>query len=187
MLPIGIPAASAANCDKTVTYKVSEEAMEQEFQAKIDEAIREKSAKEMTPYGNYDYTYTTEVADTRTTVVSGYPGNQPPGGTRFRKPGFFYWKDSGGPEVNASVTFSVPLKVVEFSVALGIEVGDSSEVGRGLFIEDTTHFWKLYIYKNMEVRHTKIWQTNRHTGEVKLYMETYVPVLASYELDAKQV
>ena len=85
------------------------------------------------------------------------------------------------------MTFSAPLKVVEFSVNLGVQVGSSDDVGAGIRVDDTTSYWKLYVTKNMEVRHAKIWQTNRHTGEVKLYTETYTPVLYSYDLDAKRV
>lgn len=75
--------------------------------------------------------------------------NQVAGGYQFPTGGGFWFTDNGGPSVSGSINLSLPapFNSLSFSINLG-QKGSS-----GLFVTapDTTHYFKLYVSKEMEI------------------------------------
>lgn len=165
----------------SITYQVSEEEIERNLQAQVDAYINSIVA----PQSDRDYTYHTETVETKYVSGSGYAGNQPTNGVRFRTGGSFFWAESGGPTLDASVTFSDPFQMVSVTIDLGVK--SSSSTGYVVDVPTKDAFYKLHVSKVMRVDKSVTYQTSLITGETRVYMTLYPKTMYSYTLSAVQV
>lgn len=135
--------------------------------------------------GDRDYTYDTEYVDTKYVTKGGFAGGQPKSGVRFRDGGSFFWMETGGPTLSASVSFSHPFKYVSISVDLGLS-SKSQVTGYSADVPNKTDYFKLWVDKTMEVRQANIYRTNIKTGKTSLYMTMYPTTFDSFDLYAKK-
>lgn len=130
-------------------------------------------------------TYHSETVETKYVSGSGYAGNQPANGVRFTTGGSFFWAETGGPTLDASVTFSDPLQIVSVTIDLGVK--SNSSTGYIVNVPSTDAFYKLHVYKVMRVDKYVTYQTSLITGETRVYMTLYPKTMDSYTLSAVQV
>ena len=164
----------------SVTYQVPEEEIEQNLQAQVDEYI----SRLVSTKSDRDYTYHSETVETKYVSGSGYAGNQPANGVRFTTGGSFFWAETGGPTLDASVTFSDPLQIVSVTIDLGVK--SNSSTGYIVNVPSTDAFYKLHVYKVMRVDKYVTYQTSLITGETREYMTLYPKTMDSYTLSAVQ-
>ena len=174
-----------ATVEDEYTYIVPESIRIEDIQRQVNEQIAMLEGS--SARGSRDYTYYTEYVETKYETFSGFAGNQPSGGTRFETGGGFHWKDAGGPSVSLGVSFSVPAKVVDISVSLGISVGEGEELAYDVDVPNTTDYFKLHVSKTMEIKQANIYQQSISTGETSLYMTMYPSTLYRQSVGARKV
>lgn len=187
IIPTALSPVYAVHASSDQTYIIPQEIRDANFQQQIEHQINAIQNSISTLRDDRYHTYYNETVETQIKTVSGFAGQQPSGGVQFETGGSFYWKDSGGPEVNFSVTFSAPVKVIDLSVGLGISAKSSDSVAYIVNVPASSGFYKLHVTKNMEVRHVIIWETDTRTGVTKKYMDMYPSTLQSYSLGARKV
>lgn len=165
----------------SVTYQVPEEEIERNLQAQVDAYISSITSTQ----SDRDYTYHSETVETKYVPGSGYAGGQPTNGVRFTTGGSFFWAETGGPTLDASVTFSDPLQMVSVTIDLGVKSG--SATGYIVDVPASDAFYKLHVYKVMRVDKYVTYQTSLITGETRVYMTLYPKTMHSYTLSAVQV
>lgn len=162
----------------TVSLSTVEE-RDQEFSIVINEIMNglndEPSVK------GPKYHYKSEYLPYQYVTVSGFAGNQLPGGYRFPSGGGFWYSDNGGPSVSGSVYLNLPLPYNFLSFSVNIGVNSTS----GLFVNapNTTDYFKLYVSKVIEVRPYVIYTARSGTQDWELYLSGIVtfPYSASPE------
>ncbi len=169
----------------TVTYQIPEEVVEKNIQAQVNGYISSLEKEVGSLRSDRDYTYRTEKVATKYVTRSGYPGNQPANGIKFNTGGSFFWAETGGPTLNASVTFSDPFQMVSVTVDLGLK--SESFTGCSINVPSTDAYYKLYVTKKMRVDKYVTYQTSLITGETRVYMTTYPTEMDSYILDVVRV
>lgn len=124
------------------------------------------------------YKYMTKYLPYQYKTVGAYAGNQPPQGVRFANGGGFYYSMANGPSISFSITVSLPppFNVVSFSANFGT-VNNSGEI---FDVPDTTHYFKLYIQKNYEIRPYVIYRARVGTNNWKIYTSGAVPIYLSH-------
>lgn len=144
---------------------IPKEVRDADIEKQINEIINELKKEDSIKPNAGDHIYTTKVVAKKYKTVGGYAGNQPAGGSRFGTGGGFFYVDSGGPSASGSVQFSVPYKLLSFSVALGVSSSNTS----GIFIKapNTYQYFKLYVSKTMEIRQVNLYkQINKNSPKV---------------------
>lgn len=137
---------------------IPKEVVEADFNRQINELLeqkREADKNKITPMAA-DHIYTAEVVEIKTKWVSGIPGGQPRNGTRFKQPGGFYYSPSGGPTATSNIEFSVPFKVVSFSVNLG--TAEAATTGYTIRVPNTEDFFLLTVDNEVEIRQVNIYK-----------------------------
>ncbi len=183
--------------DSSATYYVDEETRKQDIQRQIDEVLDELNKQEIALYGRDPdaFDYYTEIVTVETKKVSkgGFAGNQNPGGVCFGSEGgaFFWSATPAGATGSASVSFSVPFKIVTVSFDFGGTVSSgSSNIGyiANVGKEYQNDYVKLYITQTKEVQQVNYYKTNKKTGErVALLVTAYPSTLFSEKYDIKVV
>ena len=96
------------------------------------------------------YIYRTEYLEPYRDVVEGEAGNNKPEGDHFPTGGGFYFSDSGGPTVTASVHVQFPGWWEWLSAS--VSLGTNSASGKFVEVPRTDAFYVLYIEKTVEFR-----------------------------------
>lgn len=124
------------------------------------------------------YKYKTKYLPYQYKTVRAYAGNQPPQGVRFANGGGFYYSMANGPSISFSVTVSLPppFNVVSFSANFG-NVDNSGQIFN---VTDTTHYFKLYIEKNYEIRPYVVYRARVGTNNWQIYTSGAVPIYLSH-------
>lgn len=169
----------------SVTYQVPEAIVEKNIQAQVDAYISSLEKEISILRSDRDYTYRTEKVETKYVTRSGFPGNQPTNGILFKTGGSFFWAETGGPTLDASVTFSDPFQMVSVTVDLGLK--SESFTGCSIDVPSKDAYYKLYVTKKMRVDKYVTYQTSLITGETRVYMTTYPTDMDSYILDVVKV
>lgn len=169
-----------------ITKDKSSDLKKNELIAQIINNAKENDKKAR---GEYDWTYRCEYGSTKYVTASGFPGGQPTRGVKFSAPGgAFYWKKSGGPEINLSVSFTFPFKTVEFSAELGNCVSSTDgEIAYIQQVDNYTDFVKLQVIITYEVEPYVIIRTNRHTGAEEVYYNGSYITEYSYEFLVREM
>ena len=130
------------------------------------------------------YTYHTEDSY-KTGYVTGYADHQYPNGYVLDgdgTDGLFWWDAPESTEYSASVTFSVPYKLVTITATLGAATLPASST-TGVFKTASAGpgNYKMKVTKTVEVRRVLIYQTDTRTGKTVLWDDMYFQTI----LDAK--
>ena len=183
--------ALETHADDSVIYYVEQEIREQDIQRQINEILAELNKREFQLYGRdpdaFDYYTEIVTFDTRRVTKGGYAGGQLPGGVCFGTAGgsFFYSRQSSNATTTASVSFSVPIKLVTVSFDFGTSVPKtSSNIANNINVDKSfaNDYVKLYITQ------TNYYKTNKQTGErVALLTTAYPSTLYSEKYDIKVV
>lgn len=155
-----------------------------EIERQIEEGLKRRGM--IQPLDDRNYIYENETVAVKYITLSGYVGNQPPGGTRFATGGAFYWVPDGGPTATGTVTFSVPYKMLEVTIQLGA-IGKAQGVGLEVLVPDTKYYYKAYNSEEHEVRQVNTYRINKTTGERILWATQYPKTLSSRLVTAKRV
>lgn len=149
--------SESEDSDSVVIYEMSQAEidaeMDRQMQYKLEQAIGAKALEQlnnpnMTRAHPLESQFKLEKGPIKYITLSGYAGNQLPGGYRFHNGGGFYFSDSGGPTVSASLSFSAKWGG---SIGVSVRLGNSGGSGRYYNAPDTTSYWKLYVVKKVQV------------------------------------
>lgn len=91
--------------------------------------------------------YKTEYGTPKYKTVSGYAGNQPSNGTRFKTGGGFYLSTSGGPKVSASIAFPTPF----ISYSLSAQLGNKAASGIFVNAPNKKDYFKIHVSKRYKI------------------------------------
>lgn len=175
-----VECGKAANA---ITIETSIEERDQYFAQEMAKVVAglEKGNGERGP----KYHYKTVHYPYQYKTVGGYAGNQVSGGYKFPTGGGFWFSDSGGPAVSGSLSLSLPApyNVVSFSVNLG----RNSSSGSFVAVPTTTHYYKLYTSKVLEVRPYAVYRAKSGTQNWELDHVGCVSVVYSVTTYAKRV
>lgn len=169
------------------SYEVPENLQEEELQQNIEEIMETKmptssdeqiSVFAVPQYSKYEY------VKGATTVVyaSGYAGNQPTGGTRFKTGGGFYWSSSGGP--STSVSFSIGA----YGGSVGISFGTvSSSNGTFVNVPNKTNYFKLKVKEGKKITKTAVYGYPLNGGSKKFLYYIYPSSLYNRDVYAVKI
>lgn len=137
-----------------------------DLQKEVDKII-EKDIKNNNTLKGPRYKYKTVHLSPIYTNVSGYAGNQLPGGYQFSTGGGFYYSPAGGPTVSGSITVSLPapFNVCSFSINLGT----TGSFGTRINVPSTTGYYKLYVVQTMKVVPYKVLRARVGTNNWQFY------------------
>lgn len=114
---------------------------------------------------------------------SGFAGNQPPQGTRLKRPGGFFYSDNGGPVVSISVSLPFP-SLPNSSVGVSVSLGQKSSSGQYISVPNTKNFFKLHVEKTYDCRRYIVWaidskgkKTAYSGGVSKVHIDTTLDVI----------
>lgn len=154
------------------SYSRSEEEVSRDLQNQIDKEVeqlqREYSKTRVarsTGSGINPNNWKTEYGKEKMITLSGYSGNQLPGGRRFTTGGGFYFSDSGGPSVSGSISYAAPFSPISVSVSLG----NSSNKGEFVTVPNRKDFFKLYVSKDVKVKPYKTYTRANSSSPWKVY------------------
>lgn len=182
-----IPAyASAENSTEPeeVCFTTTEAERDAAFEKAMGE-ILEKIENENPVARGPKYHYKTEYKAYKYTTLSGYAGNQVAGGYKFPTGGGFWFTDSGGPSVSASVSVGLPKPYDMFSVS--INLGQKGSSGLWVSVPSSSSYYKLYISKKMELRPYITYRARVGTENWEIYSGGAVPVVYSVSASARKV
>ena len=131
------------------------------------------------------YHYKAEYLPYQYKTVSGYAGNQIPGGYRFSTGGGFWYTETGGPSIPVSISLSLPSPYNVLS--LNVKLGKNSNSGQFVTAPNTTDYFKLYVDKTVEIRPYAVYRTESGTESWQLYTTGGVTVTYSVNAYAKKV
>ncbi|NLJ59250.1 MAG: hypothetical protein GX339_10460 [Tissierellia bacterium] len=164
--------------DGKTSIIIPKEIRDKEFEAVMTQILNEYSIC------GPKYHYRAEYYPYQYKTVSGYAGNQLPGGYRFSTGGGFWYSDSGGPEVSTSVSLALP-KPYDF-ISISVNLGQrTSSSGRFVNVPNTTDYFKLYVRKTIEVRPYAVYRARVGTNDWELYNAGAVS--SPYSVDAYAV
>lgn len=179
------PAQGVSPVENVISATTTQEQIDPSLQAEADAIIAiAQSEDAAVPYGP-QYHYKTEYYATQYKTISGFAGNQLPGGYRFPSGGGFWYTDSGGPSftVSASLNFPPPYDMVSVSVNLG-EKGSS---GQYVAAPNTTDYFKLYVMKTVAIRPYAVLRARSGTEDWEVYHVSCTESTYSVSAYAKKV
>lgn len=172
---------SVADAGFVYTISKTEAEVNQEFAEAMSQI-----EKSITPRGP-SYEYKTEYFPKQYKVIKGYAGNQLSGGYRFQTGGGFYFSDSGGPSVSASINLSLPAPFNFISFAVGMGTNSSSS-GRIITVPNTTDYFKLYVEKSVTLSPYAVYERRKNTNDPwKCISSGAAPVVTSSNAYGKKV
>lgn len=138
-----------------------------DLQKEVDKII-ENDIKNNNTIKGPRYKYKTVYLSPIYTNVSGYAGNQLPGGYQFPTGGGFYYSPEGGPTVSGSITVSLPApyNICSFSINLGT----NGSFGTLIYAPSTTGYYKLYVVQTMKVVPYKVLRARVGTNNWQFYV-----------------
>lgn len=178
----------ASTLNPTDPEEVCMNTTEAERDAAFEKAMGEILAKienENSVTRGPQYHYKTEYKAYKYTTLSGYAGNQVAGGYKFPTGGGFWFTDSGGPSVSASVSVGLPKPYDMFSVS--INLGQKGSSGLWVSVPSSSYYYKLYISKKMELRPYVTYRARSGTENWEVWNGGAVPVVYSVSASAKKV
>lgn len=154
---VGAKASSESISSGTVVYQLSEQEVEAEHQRQLEEQISALGIEEgeyfivkdgIEPLNDISE-YKTEYSDTKYQTISGYAGNQPPGGVSIPQGGSIYYSPDGGGEKSFTVSFGGGYGSVAISLPLGVRT--SGVAGYSANVSGPG-YWKLWVDNQYSVR-----------------------------------
>lgn len=177
--------ASNTSTDPEEVYIITTESERNAAFEKAMNEILENMEQENTLTRGPKYRYKTEYKSYKYTTLSGYAGNQVAGGYRFPTGGGFWFTDSGGPEVSASVSVGLPKPFNMVSVS--VNLGKKGTSGLWVSAPSSSYYYKLYVSKKMELRPYITYRAPIGTENWEVYMGGAVPVVYSVTAKAKRL
>lgn len=133
-----------------------------------------------------EYKYKTVYLKKQYKTVSGYIGNQPPGGTRLSGGGYIYCSYDGGPSVSTSIGLALPWPFDK--VSLYLNLGQvSSSAGFSVSLPNTYNYFKIYVDKTFEIRPYATYRARVGTNKWELFNSGAVSVFFRQNAYAKKV
>lgn len=182
---MSLPGYASENLPESETvYTTTKEERDAIFEKAMRD-IMEDIEKENSVVRGPKYHFKTEYKPYKYKVLEGYAGNQKPGGERFETGGGFWFTDSGGPSVSASVNIGLPKPYDYFTVS--INLGNRGATGKYVEVPTKEHYYKLYVEKTMEIRPYLTYRAPVGTENWELYDGGAVQVVFRVNQYARRV
>ena len=183
-LPISTYASDTSIEPEEVCITTTESERDAAFEKAMDEILENMEQENLLARGP-SYRYKTDYKPYKYTTFSGYAGNQVAGGYKFPTGGGFWFTDSGGPEVSASVNVGLPKPYDMVSVS--VNLGKKGTSGLWVSVPSSSSYYKLYVSKKMELRPYITYRAPVGTEDWEIYVGGAVPIVYSVTASAKKL